>query len=122
MLLNRSNSEDSYLKTSSNFNFNVGTSEIKKNLTINANATTIGINGATINNASDTTINNKGTTTITGNSSIILQKQDSNKNILGHIRFDVDSNNRNRVQLGIPTVTGGGQKSLITLSNNGANT
>ena len=120
LLLNRSNSIDNYLKTSGNFNFNVGTLENKKNLTVHANATTIAINGSNITNAADTIINNKGTTTITGNNSIILQKQDSNNSILGHIRFDTDTTGHNRVQLGIPAAEG--QKSLITLSNNGANT
>ena len=114
LLLNRSNSIDSYLKTSSNFNFNVGTLENKKNLTVHANTTTITINGSNITNAADTIINNTGTTTITGNNSIILQKQDSNNSILGHIRFDTDTTGHNRVQLGIP------EKSLITLGNNGA--
>ena len=123
LLLNRSNSTNSYshLKTSDNFNFNVGTLGNKKNLAVHANATTIAINGSNITNAADTIINNTGTTTITGTDSIILQKKDNSGNTtLGHIRFDVDTDGYNRVQLGIPAANG--QKSLITLSNNNENT
>lgn len=120
LILQRQTTDTNTLNTAGSMQINIGTAVdgqnkiIKKDLSINAAATSIAINGSNITNAGNTIINNKGTTTVTGNNSIILQKQDSNGNTLGYIKFDKNDDDHNQVQLGIPI---DGQKSLITLTN-----
>lgn len=113
-------SNGNYLHTAGPMTVNIGDADIaagKQALNVNAAATTVGINGAIINNTGTTQINNTGSTTVSSQSNISLNRI----NIINDVSTIVSELQlqQDNVLLGIPE--GDGRKSLITMSHNGAN-
>lgn len=122
LLLQRNHNANggNYLHTAGPMTVNIGNPETavgKQSLTVNANATTIAINGSNITNAGNTNINNKGTTIVNSQSNISLNRiniVNNTSTIISELQLQQDN-----VLLGIPA--GNDRKSLITMSHNGTN-